>query len=425
MLNCRGVDIVTTGRKAVAIFILAIAVLLVPGCGREKTREDHLVVWHVGPESQARTIVEISRKFTERTGITVSCKAIAWGNAHSKYLTSIAGGVSPDIGSMGLTWGMEFGELGALIDLREHFPQDVSELEKTIFPGILRSTRIGDRVYGIPFDLSQHIMYYRTDIVPYPPRNWEEFLVTLKALQEDKRGALIDWGSLEWIGYAPFLWQAGGDFYDDTLTRVTLDTPEAAMALEYMAKLYRTGVPRTQIPLEQGMRTGDYPLAISGDWKIISLKVSAPEIEGKWEIASLPEGPAGKRTAFLGGRIMSVFSLSEMKQEAWEFIKFLFEPENQVKMYEAAFNTEDAYLPPNMDTWALLPMDEKFKGILESQAMDGRGAPPVRAWDSSSRFVNHAVQMVILRNADPAEELKKATEAMQAELDRTRAAIRR
>ena len=388
------------------------------GCGGEARKKNELVVWHVGPESQARTIVEISKAFTEKTGVTIVCQAVSWGSAHSKYLTSIPGEVSPDIGSMGLTWGMEFGELGALVDLRQEYPEEVAALEKKMFPGVVESTRVGDKVFGIPFDISEQIIYYRKDIIPKPPETWGDLLDTLKALKTVGRGVLLDWGSLDWIGYAPFLWQAGGNFYNDEGTKVTLDTPEAAEALNYMAELYKNGMPKTQVPLEQGMRTGDYPMAISGDWKIISLALSAPEIKGKWDIAMLPKGPSGKRTAFMGGRIMGIFSRSKMKKEAWEFIQFLFEPENQVKIYRASLDTEDAYLPPNMDAWAQLPMDKGFKRVLEDQAMDAKGPPPVLSWDGSTRFVNQAIQMVVLKGADAAEELRKATADMQADLDR-------
>lgn len=413
-------------KKIISLLIIPMIAFSLSGCGGGTgSQKNELVVWHVGPESQARTIIEISKEFTEKTGIKIICQAVSWGDAHSKYLTSIAGGVSPDIGSMGLTWGMEFGSLGALIDMREEFPEDLALLEEKIFPGILESTRVGDKVYGIPFDLSQHIMYYRTDIIPVPPDNWEDLLDTLKGLRLRGKGMILDWGSLEWIGYAPFLWQAGGDFYSDDMTKVTLNTPEAVQALDYMAELYRNGMPRTQVPLEQGMRTGDYPLAISGNWKIISLTLGAPEIKGKWDIAMLPEGPAGKRTAFIGGRIMGIFERSNMKEEAWEFLKFLFRPENQIKIFQASLETEDSYLPPNMETWKDLPMEDRFKSVLEAQAYDAKGPPAVLSWDSSATYVNRAVQMVVLRAADPAEELEKSAADMQAELDRARTRTRR
>lgn len=409
-------------RKFVAVMTALVFAFTSAGCGGAKVQKNEIVMWLVGTEAQAKTIMQMGEEFTKQTGIKVVCQAISWGDAHSKYLTAIAGDVTPDIGTMGLTWGMEFGNLGAMVDLKKEFPQDVSGLEKKIFPGLLNSTQLGDSVYGVPFDLSEHIMYYRTDIVPQPPKTWDELLAVIRDLKAQNKGMVFDWGSLEWIGFSPFLWQAGGTYYNADYTKVTLDSPQAAEALSFFAQLYKEGVPKTQVPVEQGLRTGDYPLAISGNWKIISLTVGAPEIKGKWSIAPLPAGPTGKRTAFMGGRILGIFSKSAMKKESWEFIKFLFDPLNQVKIYQDSIETEDSYLPPNMDTWPSLPMDAGFKKVLEQQARDAKGPPPVLSWDPSTRFVNEAIQMVVLKNADPATELKKATSEMQKELD---AALRR
>jgi len=405
------------GKRLIAALIIVLA-FLYAGCCNAKKEKNEIVMWLVGSEAQAQSIMKISESFTAETGIKVQCEAISWGNAHSKYLTSIAGDVSPDIGTMGLTWGMEFGQLGAMLNLKKEFPEDVAKLEKNIFQGILESTQVEEKVFGIPFDLSEHVMFYRTDIINDPPETWDELLAMLKDLKKQDRGMVIDWGSLNWIGYSPFLWQAGGDYYNNDHTKVILDTPEAAVALNFFAELYKEGVPKTAVPVEQGMRTGDYPLAISGNWKIVSLTAGAPEIKDKWSIALLPKGPSGKRTAFIGGRILGIFSRSEMKKEAWEFIKFLFHPKNQIKFYEASLETEDTYLPSNIETWDDLPMDHKYKKVLRQQARDAKGPPPVLSWDASTRFVNHAIQMVILKEADAAAELKKATLKMQNELDK-------
>ncbi|MDP8299163.1 MAG: extracellular solute-binding protein [Candidatus Tantalella remota] len=407
-------------RKVFSVLLIAVFALSAAGCGAEKTQKNEIVMWLVGSEGQAHIITELGRDFTAETGVKVICQAISWGDAHSKYLTSIAGDVTPDIGTMGLTWGMEFGELGAMVDLGNEYPEDMALLEQKIFPSLLASTRFGNKVFGIPFDISEHIMYYRTDIIPSPPATWDELLETLRSLKEQDKSMVLDWDSLEWIAYSPFLWQAGGEYYNEDYTKATLDSPEAVAALEFFNQLYEEGVPKTKVPLEQGMRTGDYPIAISGNWKIIRLLLGAPEISGKWSIAMLPAGPSGKRTAFIGGRVLGIFSSSNMKKESWEFIKFLFKPENQIKLYQGSLDTEDSYLPPNMDTWKELPMDRKFRDVLEQQARDAKGPPPVLAWDSSIRFVNHAIQMVVLKNASPAEALAEATKEMQRELDRSR-----
>ncbi len=408
---------IVTLRRWFTLAVIVVFSFVSAGCRGSVKDENRIIMWLVGSEAQARTIMELGEVFSRETGVKVLCEAISWGDAHSKYLISIAGEVTPDIGTMGLTWGMEFGALGAMVDLKEKFPEDIAQIEKKIFPGLLEATQLGSKVYGIPFDFSEQIMYYRTDMIDQPPRTWAELTATIRKLKSENKGMLLDWGSLEWIGYAPFLWQAGGDFYNSVYTKVTLDTAEASMALDYFASLYNDGVPKTMVPLEQGMRTGDYPLAISGNWKIISLTVGAPEIKGKWSIAMLPKGPTGKMTTFVGGRVMGVFAQSRMKTESWQFIKFLFRPENQIKIYEASLDTEDAYLPPNMDTWKSLPMDAEFKQVLQKQAKDAKGPPPVLTWDSSTRFVNEAIQMVILKGAESHTQLKKATGSMQSELE--------
>ncbi len=398
--------------------LAAIVLFFIAGCGpnarpKEAVKTEpspkKLMMWLAGSEAQAQTITEIASEFYKMTNVKVKCEAISWGEAHSKYLTSIAGGVAPDIGTMGLTWGMEFGNLGAMVDLQGSYPKDVKRIKDAVFPGMWHSIEYRGRVYGIPFDMTEYVLYYRNDIVASPPQTWEELTASLTALDSGKKGLLFDWGSLSWIGFSPFLWQAGGDFYNKDYTEVTVDSPEAVQAMRFFADLYtKYKVPKTKIPLEQGMRTGDFPLAISGNWKIDGLRLSAPEIAGKWSIALLPKGPSGKRTAFIGGRILGIFAQSKNKKEAWEFIKFLFEPSVQQKLYEAAYLKEDTYLPPNVNAWDAIKMDPAFKAVLLGQARDAQGPPPVINWDSSAKYIDEAIQKVVLQGADPKKELESA-----------------
>ena len=394
--------------------VLAMACsLLLAGCGGSKSGQTQLTMWLVGSESQAQTVNALAEPFTKRTGIRVRCEAISWGEAHSKYLTAVAGGVEPDIGTMGLTWGIEFGRLGALLDLRKEFPDGVSAVQQATFPGLWESVEEGGQVFGIPFDVSVQLLYYRSDLIPQPPQTWEELTGTLQRLLKDHRRMIIDWGNLSWIGYAPFLWQAGGDFYNAQKTAGALTRPEAVKALEFFRDLYRRyDVPRTSIPLEQGLRTGDFPLAISGNWKIISLATGAPEIADKWAVAPLPKGPSGKRTAFLGGRTACIFARSSHAPEAWAFLQYLFEPSAQRKLYEDGLASYDAYLPPNVASWDQLPMDPKMKAILQQQAQEAKGPPAVIGWTETTNALESAIQSVILKDADPKAELAVANEAV-------------
>lgn len=407
--------------KRIYYFLITaiIFITIITGCGKKKA-SDEVVMWLVGSEGQSQSVNELAKLFFNETGIKVRCEAISWGEAHSKYLTSIAGGVPPDIGTMGLTWGSEFGELGTMVDLMEEFKSEVRDIKKETFPGIWESVEYRGRVYGIPFDMTLHILYYRNDIINTPPATWEELVEALKSLKSRAKGMIFDWGSMEWIGFSPFLWQAGGDFYNQSYSASAVDSAEAVKGLEYFTNLYRVyGVPKTQIPLEQGMRTGDFPLCISGNWKIIGLTVGAPEISGKWSIATLPKGPSGKGTAFIGGRVMGIFRQSKNKEKAWQFIKFLFKPQSQAFLYEGSIKTQDAYLPPNIDSWDMLDMKQAFKEVLIAQAKDAKGPPPVLGWDATTRHIDEAIQKVILKNSDIPSVLKTLKILMDEELKKS------
>jgi ABC-type glycerol-3-phosphate transport system substrate-binding protein len=401
--------------------LLLAGCLLLTGCGDNGGRKNvsgdknaEIVMWLIGSEGQALTIREISEEFYKDTGIKVRCDAMSWGDAHSKYLTSIAGGVAPDIGTIGLTWGAEFGDLGSMVDLREAYPAEIASMKESVFKGLWDSIEHNEKIYGIPFDMTEYVVYYRNDIVSKPPQTWDEMRNLLTDLAKSGKGMLFDWGSLSWIGYSPFLWQAGGDYYSKDYGEVTIDSPQAVSAMIFFTELYKKyNVPKTKIPLEQGMRTGDFPIAISGNWEIDSLRLLAPEISGKWSIATLPQGPNGKKTAFIGGRIMGIFSQSKHKDAAWKFLKYLFSQEAQTKLYEAALANQDTYLPPSIKTWDGLKMDVRFKSVLIEQANDAKGPPPVANWDSAAKYVDEAIQKIVLQNGDVKKELGIAKAYLQ------------
>ena len=387
--------------------------LLVQGCAPKKSDHVQLTMWLVGSEAQARTINRLAQTFTQRTGVTVRCEAISWGEAHSKYLTAVAGGVEPDIGTMGLTWGVEFGRLGALVDLKPMFPEGVAAMQKQTFPGLWESVESGGTVYGVPFDVSVQLLYHRTDLIPLAPATWDDLTKLLAKMKADKQRMIFDWGNLSWVGYSSFLWQAGGDFYNASRTEATLDTPEAEKALKFFRDLYlEHDVPKTSVPVEQGLRTGEFPLVISGNWKIVSLQTGAPEIAGKWAVAPLPKGPSGKRTAFLGGRTASIFAKSKHKAEAWKFLEFLFEPEVHKALYEDGLKTYDAYLPPNMASWDALPMEPAMKAVLLQQTKEAKGPPAVIGWTENTHVLEEAIQGVILKGEDPEKALERVDQAM-------------
>jgi hypothetical protein len=61
-------------------------------------------------------------------------------------------------------------------------------------------------------------------------------------------------------------------------------------------------------------------------------------------------------------------------------------------------------------------MDSDFKEVLEEQALDSKGPPSVLGWDEGRRFIEEAIQKVVLRQADVAEELAAANQKVQKQI---------
>lgn len=384
--------------------ILIILTIFCFSCSK-KEQKNVLTIWHVGSEEEAQIIKNLADKyFTPQEGIQVVCESVSWSEAHTKYLTAIAGEVLPDLGTMGLTWATEFGSKGAMIELKESFPEDMEQIEKSVFRSIWDSVKWKNKVYGIPFDMTVQILYYRKDLIPNPPQTWDE----LVSLLEHGKKFVIGWGSLDWIGFSPFLWQAGGDYYDKNGTKAILDSREALVALKFFSSLYtKYNVPRSAENFAAGFRSGEYPLVMCGNWLINSFPAEMPELEGKWSIALLPKGPSGKRTSFIGGRVIGIFKTSKNVDKAFKFIKFLMKPEIQIEIYNEIAKSKNIYLPPNIEVWKNLPIKEEFKKILFEQIKEAKGPPSVLGWDDSTKYVVESIQNVVVLGSEPQQELQK------------------
>ena len=67
----------------------------------------------------------------------------------------------------------------------------------------------------------------------------------------------------------------------------------------------------------------------------------------KMNIAPLPHFEGNNTSSVFGGWSLMISKFSERKEEALKFIRFLFEKENQIKLYE-----KGGYLPVNTEVYS-------------------------------------------------------------------------
>jgi len=63
-------------------------------------------------------------------------------------------------------------------------------------------------------------------------------------------------------------------------------------------------------------------------------------------------------------------------------------------------------------------MERDLKQALRNQALDAQGPPSVLGWDDSTRFIDRAIQRVILENADIGLVLKEANKELNKRIEK-------
>src|SRR5260370_25788364 len=147
--------------------------LLILACPARPTQPARLKFWGLGHEGEV--VAQMLPEFTRRTGIRVDVQQIPWSAAHEKLLTAYVGDSTPDVAQMGNTWIPEFNAVGSLEPLDPFLARSTIR-QSNYFPGIWATNVVDNVVFGVPWYVDTRVLFYRTDLIPTPPRTWSEWL---------------------------------------------------------------------------------------------------------------------------------------------------------------------------------------------------------------------------------------------------------
>ncbi len=164
--------------------------------------------------------------------------------AREMFLTALEGGAADfDVFAIDVVWAPEFARAGWLADLSEAFPE--SRLRQEFLPRAVEAVTLNRRVYAVPWYLDVGLLYYRTDLVPRPPRTYDELRQLARAaMAKDKGLAGFLWQGRQYEGLNcnvfEAIWGHGGELLEDG--RITLDTAPARAALGWLRQTIATGL---------------------------------------------------------------------------------------------------------------------------------------------------------------------------------------
>jgi len=339
--------------------LLLIALFSPPGGSEETT----IRFWYVGEDLEARMYRRMAEDFKQSTGIQVIVQPVGWGNFQTKYLTAMAAGIPPDAGITSLSGPAEYGRVASVIDLAEQFPEEIAQLQQTLFPNLWEGFYFQDRLFGIPFACTGLIQYYRKDIFQQlgiaPPSTWDELEEVVRVLEANDYKLAYDWTRDDGWAVGNFVWPLGVGRFTPDGRAVTWKDPRFVQGIQYAVRLWNTHnitSPKTDgVPAfasnEKGVAA---PLFFDGTWKYHEIYFRAPEIRGAWSVAPLPKAPTGKRSAVMGGTAAVIFRESVHPRPAMQWLLFLLSKERQRERVADELNRGDRstiFMSPHRETW--------------------------------------------------------------------------
>ena len=323
-------------RLTAAAVTIAALTLGVSACGGDSEGSSadgpvNLTFWTWAPEMEA--VVDIWNEANPDIQVTVN-QQDGGDAAVTKLLTAIkAGSGAPDIMQAEYQAIPTMVSSDALADVSAEVGDD---LPGHFADGVWNSVTLGtDAVYGIPQDSGPMQFYYRADIFEEMglevPTTWDEYADVAEQLHTaDPSKFLGTFSATDAGSFTGLAQQAGASWWGiegDSWT-VDIDDEATLKVAQYWGDLVEAGTidnkpmytPEWNAALNNGSQVG----WLSAVWAPGVLAGNAPDTEGLWKMAPMPQWDASApATGNWGGSATAVTTQSDHAAQAVEFITWM------------------------------------------------------------------------------------------------------
>ncbi|HEY0638074.1 MAG TPA: extracellular solute-binding protein [Pseudonocardiaceae bacterium] len=407
-------------RKAAAV--LLVAALGLAACGDDPGGEGGaveltLMVPSYGDKTQPYWEDLVADFQAANSGVTVKLEVQSWENIFDVVRTNVQGGKAPDILELDAS-GPAYGKEGLLYRADEIVS---AETLADIEPGFVESAAIEGVAYGVPTVASTRALFYNKELfaragVTEPPGTWDELLDAAKRISA-LGGGVYGYGmplGKEEAQAETSIWTygAGGSWGDGE--KITVDTPEATEALDFMKRMIDEGA--TQPDPGATDRTPLMNVFIQGK---IGMIEGLPPVVGQvreknpaldWGIAPSPTRDGEPVTLGVADYFVA-FKNDEAKLDAVRaFLDFFYQRDNYVR-----FNDNEGFIPATKSGAEAAAAKPELRSFLD--ALPGAKFYPAQnvAWSATSGAFKDLVGQIQTRpSAEVLREIQaKADEAAE------------
>ncbi len=286
---------------------------------------------------------------------------------------------SIDLIGMDVVWTAEFANAGWL---REWSGPDAAEVRKGVFGPVIETASYEGKLYGAPFNSNTQLLWYRKDLVPRPPKTWDEMVRMAEKLGPEN-GGQIQIQANRYEGFTVWanamIESAGTQVLSgpETVDLARTRTEQALASMGLMANS-PAAAPNLTTSDEDTSRLGfeaGAAFMVNYTFAYGSAKENAPKVASNMGAARYPGITPGRESKPpLGGFNLGISAFSEHPDLAFEAARCLTAPAQQLTVTEL-----DGLAPARSGLYDTPEVKKAFPGFadLVRESIETAGPRPV------------------------------------------------
>ncbi len=326
---------------------------------------------------------------------------------------------SIDIVGMDVIWTGEFANAGWVEEWKGPLKKQVTE---RVFPGVIETASFEGKLYAAPFNTNTQLLWYRKDLVPKPPRTWDEMIDEAEKLGRDNAGTIQVQAS-RYEGFtvwANALIESAGTPILSGPETLDLKQEPTEKALAVMGRLANSPAAPPGLSTSDedsarlGFEAGESAFMTNYTFAYASAQAEAPEIGKEMGYARVPRVDANRPSKPpLGGFNLAVSSYSKNKDIDFEAAACLAGKKSQLTAVEL-----DGLPPSRSDLYTNKVVTKAYPGFagLVKESIEGAGprptTPAYQDVSSALQRTLHPPEKIDPEDTEPIyDELKSNLEA--------------
>jgi multiple sugar transport system substrate-binding protein len=311
-----------------------------------------------------------------------------------------------DVMSLDVIWTAQFASNGWIIPV----PGSQFPLADFLRPAVDTAMYAG-RLWAVPYTSNAELLYYRSDILSEagaaPPKTWTQLAALAQSVApryglSGYAGQFAAYEGLT-VNFAEAVQSAGGSILSPDGTKVTVNSPQAREALNFLVSGFHDGwIPAAALNYDEQASQDAFEqgkLLFLNNWPYVYGQAETPGpgnvVAGKIGVEALP-GPDGPGSSSLGGANLAISAFSRHQRTALDFIKFMTSQpvERQILI--------NGSMPP---VWTQLYTDpslvQRFPYLptLEQAILSARPRPQVPDYNQLSLAISSSVHQALMQKA--------------------------